>query len=78
MIIPKYMRQFPNSLSLLKGSLSSKSYTCHYATSGSKYLIIMFDILMLLEHILVLSNIYMRSQMKNCSRKPVVYSLIMT
>ena len=73
MIIPKYMRQFPNSLSLLKGSLSSKSYTCHYATSGSKYLIIMFDILMLLEHI-----IYMRSQMKNCSRKPVVYSLIMT
>ena len=60
MIIPKYMKQFPNSLSLLKDSLSSKSYrpTCHYATSGSKYLIIMFDILMLLKHILVLSNIY--------------------
>ena len=58
MIIPKYMKQFPNSLSLLKGSLSSKSYTCHYATSGSKYLIIMFDILMLLKHLLVLSNIY--------------------
>ena len=32
---------FPNSLSLLKGSLSSESYTCHCATSGSKYLIIM-------------------------------------
>ena len=34
-----------NSLSLLKGSLSSKSYTCHYATSGSdnssSYLIIL-------------------------------------
>ena len=72
------MKQFPNSLSLLKGSLSSKSYTCHYATSGSKYLIIMFDILMLLKHILVLSNIYMRSQMKNCSRISVAYSLIMT
>ena len=76
------MKQFPNSLSLLKGSLSSKSYTCHYATSGSKYLIIMFDILMLLKHILVLSNIYiyiyMRSQMKSCSRISVAYSLIMT
>ena len=72
------MKQFPNSLSLLKGSLSSKSYACHYATSGSKYLIIMFDILMLLKHILVLSNIYMRSQMKNCSRISVAYSLIMT
>ena len=45
MIIPKYIRQFPNSLSLLKGSLSSKSYTCRYATSGSdnlsSYLIIL-------------------------------------
>ena len=58
MIMPKYMKQFPNSLSLLKGSLSFKSYACHYATSGSKYLIIMFDISMLLKHILVLSNIY--------------------
>ena len=57
MIIPKFMRQFPNSLSR-NGSLSSKSYTCYYATSGSKYLIIMLDILMLLKHILVLSNIY--------------------
>ena len=43
MFIPKFMNLFPNSVVLLRRSLFSKSYTCHYATSGSKYFIIMFN-----------------------------------